>query len=139
MVSATPGILMLRWFSALILQFTNVFGLSFFADAHRLCGKSADGVKLMANHFFGHLEVISRLQVNPVLRGLSECLAEQQRHFSGYGPGALDDMGYSHGRKADFPAEFSLRNIQFFQHFFKKLTRVHRGKVVFGCHVLTPQ
>jgi len=44
------------------------------------------------------LEVVSCLEVKPILRRLPEGLAEKKRHLNTYGTGPLDDMGHSHGR-----------------------------------------
>jgi len=63
----------------------------------------------------GHLEVIRRLKIEPVLGRLSERAPEEQCEFRVHGTRPLYDMGNSHGRDTDGACELRLRKAKLFE------------------------
>jgi len=100
-------------------------------------GKFMDSRKPITDDLFHRPNVIGRLQVDPVLRRLTEGLTEDQGHFSIDGPFTFDDMGYSHGREANCASKFSLRDPQLIKNLFKKFPRMDRRQVVPRSHSFT--
>ena len=60
------------------------------------------------NFLLGNFQIVSRLQVKPVLRRLSEGAADEKRKLCRNRPRAIDDMGNPHGRNPDDAGEFRL-------------------------------
>ena len=56
------------------------------------------------------VQIVARLQIEPVLRRLTETAPQAQRHVRRHGAFALDDVRHPHGRNADGTGKFCLRN-----------------------------
>lgn len=85
---------------------------------------------------FSRLQVVTDLQVHPVLRGLSKRFSDQMGHFSSYRPLAIDNVRYTHTGHANTARKFGLRNFRFFENQGKKFAWVNRYHAIFNSHNL---
>jgi len=59
------------------------------------------------NFLLSYFQIISRLQIEPVLRRLPEGATNEKRKLCRNRPRAIDDMGNPHGRNPDDAGEFA--------------------------------
>lgn len=85
----------------------------------------------LTDDLFRYFEVVCRLQIDPILWCLSECLTKEQGHFSSDRSPTIYDMGNSHCRKADCPGKDRLGYPQFVKYLLEKFPRMDRRQSVF--------
>lgn len=79
---------------------------------------------------FGLFQFVGRLQIDPILRCLSQNSSEPQGQFRSDWSRSVDHMGNTHGRNTGAVGKFRLRNAKFLQNFPQENTRVQKRQLL---------
>ena len=82
----------------------------------------------------GYIQVIAALQVQPVLRTLSEIQRQPQGHLRRDRTPPIDDMTDAHGGYPQRLGQLGLAHAQFIEQFLQVHARMHRRNAILGHH-----
>ena len=95
-----------------------------------------DFLQLLAQSVLGDFQVMRRLQVQPVLRRLTQCASEQQCQFGCDRTRAVYDVRNPHGGNADRTRKVSLRDAKLIERFAEELSGMDGWQTILEHHDL---